>query len=73
MNRRTFALACLAAVGGRPAASATPSASPSLWSQVRRKLLRTHFAVLGIAGVVVGVGAWRHRSSADRVPPWEKD
>jgi hypothetical protein len=74
MNRRIFVTGCLAAAAGSVgAAASTPS--PTRWARLRRKLMRSHIAILLGGGAVVGVGAWRHRRNSDpsaHIPPWER-
>lgn len=81
MNRRIFALGCLAALAaGDPASglAARAQPSPTRWSRLRRKLMRSHVVILLVAGVAIGVGAWWHRpgksgSRRDSRRPWERN
>jgi hypothetical protein len=75
MNRRIFVTGCLTAAAGSVGAAASTAPSPTRWSRLRRKLMRSHIAVLLGVGAVIGVGAWRHRrdtAPAQHVPPWER-
>jgi hypothetical protein len=78
MNRRMFAIGCLALASAGAADAAQVAAavpSPTRWGRLRRKLMRSHMAVLLIGGALVGIGAWCARprgSRPDRIPPWER-